>query len=631
MYIPFDSWNTDYKSVFGAVPCNTGIKLRILAQRSLSVNGATLVIKNPDGSTDCQGMFWAGEYGDGLEWWDVTFTPEKEGVYFYYFVLSTPHGELFIRRKSSNKGEISNLCEPCFQQTVYSPDFKTPDFLKGGLIYQIFPDRFAKSGDFPENLPYGRVLRTDWGGEPYYKPNAENIVLNNDYFGGNLRGIIEKLTYLKSLSVTCIYLNPIFECHSNHRYDTADYEKIDPLLGNEEDFEKLCTKAKDLGISIILDGVFSHTGADSKYFNKFGRYGNGGAYRDENSPYRNWYKWEHWPDKYKSWWGIEILPELIEENPEYIDYITGKGGITERWQSKGASGYRLDVADELPDEFLDALRISVKNANEDAVIIGEVWEDASTKESYGQRRRYLLGDQLDSVMNYPFCNAIIDFIRGSEAKLLNDTVMKILENYPKPSVDLLMNHIGTHDTERILTLLGDEPSNGRGRDWQSGRHMSDEKCSAAKNKLRLASAIQYFLPGVPSLYYGDEAGMEGYRDPFNRGCYPWGAEDKELIDWYKLLGAVRSANPCLKEGRYNCLCAGDGLYIFVREDENGAILCAVNRTPEYASHFIGDNWIGATAAVGSATTTGVIELPPMSVTVLSKSSCETDERQISDQ
>ncbi len=617
MYIPFDSWNKEYKSVFGAVKCGTDIKLRILVQRELSAKGATLEMFDGNGNAEYCGMFWAGEADGGYEWWDVTYTPKKEGVYFYRFIISTMYGEKFINRKSSNKGEVSDFRGYCFQQTVYQSDFKTPDFLKGGLIYQIFPDRFAKSGDFPKDIPDGRVLRKDWGGEPYFKPNEKNIVLNNDYFGGNLQGIIEKLPYLKSLSVTCIYLNPIFEAHSNHRYDTADYEKIDALLGTKEDFEELCKEAKKLGISVILDGVFSHTGADSKYFNKYGRYENTGAYNDENSPYHDWYKWENWPDKYKSWWGIEILPELIEENPDFIAYISGEGGILEKWQKCGASGYRLDVADELPDEFLDALRIAVKNQDENAVIIGEVWEDASTKESYGQKRRYLLGKQLDTVMNYPFCNAIISFVRNGNAKNLNDTVMRLLENYPKPSVDLLMNHIGTHDTERILTLLGGEPANGRDRYWQSGRKMSETEYALAKQRLKLASAIQFFLPGVPSLYYGDEAGLQGYRDPFNRACYPWGNEDADLLNWYTTLGKIRKENKCLVSGNYQSLCAGGDLYIFIREDENGLLLCGINRSFERKFHFIGEDFEFSNLHFGKLPQNGLLELAPMSVTILS--------------
>ena len=264
------------------------------------------------------------------------------------------------------------------------------------------------------NNPFpDRTIREDWGGQPYWRPNERGEVTNSDYFGGTLRGIEEKLPYLKSLHVTCLYLNPIFEAHSNHRYNTADYTKIDPVLGTEEDFQSLCAAAGRLGIRVMLDGVFSHTGSDSVYFNRQGRYPQPGAYQSQQSPYFSWYHFISWPEKYHSWWGFETLPEVEETDNNYNKYINGRQGVVRKWLKKGASGWRLDVADELPDSFLDQLTEAAKEEKPDAVVLGEVWEDATTKESYGSRRRYLLGRQLDSVMNYPFRNAVFGiFHRG---------------------------------------------------------------------------------------------------------------------------------------------------------------------------------------------------------------------------
>ena len=315
-----------------------------------------------------------------------------------------------------------------------------------------------------------RIYREKKDGEPYFWPNEqEDGYLNRDYFGGDFEGIRQKLPYLANLGVTCIYLNPIFEAHSNHRYNTADYLKPDPLLGTAEEFTRLCAEAKERGIRIILDGVFSHTGSDSLYFNREGRYGPGGAYRDRNSPYRSWYDFDSgYNCGYRSWWGFESLPEVQEDDPSYVNFICGKGGVIDTWLNRGASGFRLDVADELPDEFIEKIRAAVKSHGNDKLLIGEVWEDATTKEAFGRRRTYLRGHGLDTTMNYPFRNLTIDFVRGADAAAVADGLMDIVENYPKPAVDCLMNFLSTHDTERAMTAISGEPANGRDRYWQSG-------------------------------------------------------------------------------------------------------------------------------------------------------------------
>ena len=417
-------------------------------------------------------------------------------------------------------------------------------------MYQIIPDRFCKSGEVHENIPEGRVLREDWNGTPWYKPDHNGHVWNNDYFGGDFKGIQSKLKYLSDLGVTCIYLYPIFESHENHRYNTADYMKADPMLGTNDDFEELCTEAKKYGISVILDGVFSHTGADSRYFNKFGRYKDSvGAYQSKESPYYEWYSFINYPHEYEAWWGIDTLPNIWENNEDYTEFICGDEGVLHYWLDKGAAGFRLDVADELPDQFLNNLRKSVKNYGKDKVIIGEVWEDASNKESYGIKRRYLLGDQLDSVMNYPFREAIINFVKGGLARDFIYSIMTILENYPKPSIDVLMNFVSTHDIERAINRLAGEYCDDKSKDWMAEKYLTEEQYRQGKNMLKVAMTLMFFLPGVPSIYYGDEAGLQGYKDPFNRRCYPWGNEDQELINFVSELSRVRKSIPNMKDGR----------------------------------------------------------------------------------
>ena len=359
--------------------------------------------------------------------------------------------------------------------------------------------------------------------------------------------------------------------------------KADPLLGTNDEFAELCAEAKKLGISVILDGVFSHTGADSVYFNKFGRYPELGAYQSKDSKYYEWYSFIDYPEVYEAWWGIDTLPNVWENNESYTEFICGEDGVLNYWLSKGAAGYRLDVADELPDEFLNNLRKCVKNYDKEKIVIGEVWEDASNKESYGVKRRYLLGDQLDSVMNYPFREAIINFVKGGSCHDFINSVMTILENYPQPTVDVLMNFVSTHDIERAINRLGGENCDDKSKDWMAERYLTPEQYAHGKNLLKAAMALQFFLPGVPSIYYGDEAGLQGYKDPFNRRCYPWGHEDKELIAYVSELSRVRKSIPNMKNGRAYFVfndtdTIDDRLIGLARQGEDIDYICFVNRS-----------------------------------------------------
>lgn len=599
MYIPYNSRLEYHKSIFGAVKTDQTVTFRIILPRDFCCHAAKLVIKKAE--ADEYGyinMQWDCMEGVGEEWWKVDFTAEKAALYKYHFEYDTSWGTSGIYHAGNGLAAIKGDGED-WQLTVYDKDFHTPEWLRGGIIYQIFPDRFASSGTKKQNVPSDRILRTDRDGDPYWIPTAEGKVLNNDYFGGDLNGIEQKLGYLKSLGVTCIYLNPIFEAQSNHRYDTADYEKIDSMLGTEKDFKSLCESAKKLGIRIMLDGVFSHTGDDSRYFNRYSRYDSLGAYQSKESPYYGWYKFNKWPDDYESWWGIEILPEVNEDNSDFIEYITGKNGIARKWLKLGASGWRLDVADELPDEFLDEFRKAVKKEKADGLVLGEVWEDASNKSSYGKLRRYLLGKQLDSVMNYPFAGAVIDFIRDANAELFASRVMSIVENYPKEVLDVLMNHLSTHDTMRAITALAGENCAYRDRKWQSTHSLDEREYHYGMKLLMAASAMQFALPGVPTIYYGDEAGMQGYKDPFNRRCYPWGKENGELVEWYKKLGKIRNENRVFKDGRFEILSAVAGCVAFSRKNDDEAILVISNSNPHPITYYVKSEWCDAHDLLGN--------------------------------
>ncbi len=575
----FNSRDTAYRAPFGAVAENTEVYFRVCIPRKWGCHAAYLLMQPDAMPRQDHGMFWAGMADDDHEWWDVRFTPDRAGIYWYTFRVELALGTGYLVRQPDGTAAYSYTQPfPAWQLTCYQADFTTPDWLAGGVMYQIFPDRFAASGKKKAGVPADRIMHTSWDEPVVWEPDAQGRVWNNDYFGGDLAGITQKLDYLRSLGVTCIYLNPIFEAHSNHRYDTADYSRIDPLLGDEAALGKLTREAKKRGMRVMLDGVFSHTGADSVYFNREGRYPTAGAYNSPVSPYSTWYRFRSWPREYTSWWGFETLPEVEELAPAFMDYINGENGIVAKWLRAGASGWRLDVADELPDGFLDALRHRAKATNPDALVLGEVWEDASNKESYGHRRRYLLGQQLDSVMNYPFRQAILGYLlQGGRGEFFN-AVMAVVENYPPQVLRILMNHIGTHDTERILTLLGGEPSRGRERRWQSVQRLTPVERACGLRRLRLATLLQFALPGVPCIYYGDEAGMEGYKDPFNRGTYPWGNEDAALLDWYRRLGACRRACSALAEGAFEPVATNSDVVCFVRRDADSSLLVAVNRT-----------------------------------------------------
>lgn len=577
----YDTWHLSYKSIFGAVRQFQTCRFTIRLPKDIHPDFAPVLVLFRTGFKDrFLNMNDVTEEDDCVAY-STEYEARYSDVHYYYFSYCEGGVRHYIKKCSAHEGAIDN--GGLFQLTVYSDTYETPDFLKGGIMYQIFPDRFCRSGKPKENIPEGRVVRDDWGGTPWYRPDENGHVWNNDYFGGDLAGIQSKLPYLSDLGVTCIYLNPIFESHENHRYNTADYMKVDPLLGTNEDFAELCSEAQKYGISIILDGVFSHTGADSVYFNKYGRYPELGAYQSRDSKYYGWYTFIDFPNVYESWWGIDTLPNVWENNEDYTEFICGDDGVLHYWMGLGAAGFRLDVADELPDQFLNNLRKSVKKFGKDKIIIGEVWEDASNKESYGIKRRYLLGDQLDSVMNYPFREAIINYVKGGSPTDFIGAVMTIIENYPKRTVDVLMNVVSTHDIERAINRLGGEYCDDKPKDWMAERWLSHEQYHHGKNLLKAAMALQFFLPGVPCIYYGDEAGLQGYKDPFNRRCYPWGNEDHDLINYVKELSRVRKSIPNMKEGRTyfvfnDTSIIDDRLIGFTREGKPYDYIIFVNRS-----------------------------------------------------
>lgn len=587
-FIPYNSRDIRHKSIFGSTAAGDSLRLAVLMPRTFSCCKVTLVFHKDGEDNQYRDLYWCGMNGENEEWWDINLTFETSGLYFYHFTYETPFGKGNIFLRSGGCGMFAPEGNE-WQQTIYKKDYRTPDWVKGGIMYQIFPDRF-NIGEKALNTPYtDRVIHSSTDETPVWKPDSNGKILNNDYFGGTLKGIEQKLPYIASLGVNMIYLNPIFEAHSNHRYNTADYMKIDPMLGTEDDFKSLCEVAEKYSIKIILDGVFSHTGSDSIYFNRENRYNSKGAWNDPDSPYKDWFTFKN-DGSYKSWWGIDTLPETNEHTPSFINYISGKNGVAEKWLNNGAYGFRLDVADELPDIFLDEFSKNVKSLNNDYIIIGEVWEDATNKFSHGGRRRYLLGDQLDSVMNYPFANAILTFMRYGVAESFMESVVTVCENYPKQALHCLMNHIGTHDTARILTSLIYDSIEHKPRNIQSQCTLTQDEYEKAKQLLKTATVLQYTLPGFPSVYYGDEAGMQGGGDPFNRGFYPWGKEDTDLVSWYKKIGEMRRSNACLKDGDFIPYSAMLSCVAYKRHKDDETLFIIVNRNHHEIDYHLPDDF-----------------------------------------
>ena len=604
----YSSRHKEHKSIFGAIKTNEKIVYKVFAPFATKVQ--MLIRKGESAKYSYVDMKIVGE-----GWFENETFFSEVGVYFYHFEISYDR-----HRTSIYRGEDladTSVGRADWQQTVYSADFSTPDWAKQGVIYQIFPDRFFK-GEIEYKTVFPERVCANWGDEPLWANGKVGAVINNDYFGGNFNGIAEKLPYLKDLGVSIIYLNPIFEAHSNHRYNTANYLVADPVLGTNEEFADLCKKAKELDIKIILDGVFSHTGSDSIYFNKEGRYDTLGAYQSKESPYYSWFKFENHPEKYLSWWGFKTLPEVIETDESFVQFITGKGGVIDYWMGLGASGFRLDVADELPDCFIKQIRCAVKRNG--GVLYGEVWEDASNKVSYGEQRAFLYGEELDSVMNYPFLNAIHSFVKGGSGVSFMQEVLTICENYPKETLDCLMNLLSTHDTERVLTALAGEESLSRGREWQAVQKMSESEIEKGAKLLKLASTLLYTLPGVPCVYYGDEILTQGYRDPFNRKSFDWGraTDENEMLGWYKTLGKIRNACPALVCGEFLPVQWEKDFVCFLRVCEQGEIMVIVNPSDKTQDIWLLQGWKDDEILIGNNHENGILKVEPKSVAILGR-------------
>lgn len=594
--VEHNSQNIYYRSTVGAAETESEVVLGIRIRTEEEIK-QVLLRTWQDGAGEKLLPLTTKDTGND-KFYSVSVTmPSKGCLLWYYFIIAHASGTSFYGNKEDQLGglgEIYDHVPPSYQITVYLKGAKTPDWFKHSVMYQIFPDRFYRSGD--RIIPKKRaVIHADWNDSPmYYKDPTTKAIVAYDFFGGNLKGVEEKLEYLKDLGINTIYFNPVFESESNHHYDTGDYHKIDPMLGTNEDFRELVDKAREMGIRIILDGVFSHSGSNSIYFNALGEYNSVGACQSKNSPYFDWYTFHQFPTDYDAWWGHKTLPNIREITPSYMDFIIrNDDSVLHHWLNEGIGGWRLDVVDELPPEFSQAFYAELKKLNPEAVLIGEVWEDASNKVSYGVQREYLCGGELDSAMNYPFREQVISFLLGHiDGNLAMRRLESLRENYPKENFYAMMNLLGSHDRMRILTILGEAPYYDEMPDLDQARYRLDEsKLKLGIARLKMATMWQMTYPGVPSVYYGDEIGMQGFKDPYCRGAYDWEHADEELRGFFKTLISIRNEHTALRTGELLPLHAGGDIVAYARtirtgrdvfgvEAENETFVVAFNRAGE---------------------------------------------------
>ena len=582
--------------------------------------GATLRVWTDERGEELLPMEGACE--DDHVHYSVSYTPAQTGVVWYSFDLAASDGATwrYGAREgwTTGEGDFAYGNPPSFQLTVYVPRQTQPDWYKNGIVYQVFPDRFARGADWRERAEKAlaahregpaRVLVEDWDTPPTYRKSEDGDILEWDFYGGTLRGIREKLDYLADLGVTVIYLNPIFEAASNHRYDTADYLRIDPMLGDEEEFCALAREAAERGISIMLDGVFNHCGQDSRYFNRYGNYPEPGAWQGDESPYRDWFFFNE-DGTYDGWWGNPDLPDVNEKSPEYRELICGQDGVVRKWLRAGARGWRLDVADELSDSFIEDIKAAMVAERPDGALVGEVWEDASNKMAYGKLRQYFEGTELDGTMNYPLRTALLAFVRNQiGAPEMAARLEQLRENYPRDAFFSCLNLLGSHDRERLFTMLGDAPDPDTLSDEECAAFRLDEgHASLAMSRLWLTVLLQMTLPGVPCVYYGDERGMEGFRDPYNRAAFPWDGGRMDCATVFRNAIAVRKALPVLTTGDFEPFADGEDVFGFWRRGEDGECVCVLANASLHDAHTVRVPMAGeAVSDVVSGTVPAVVD------------------------
>ena len=523
----------------------------------------------------------ADEIGGSI--FEVNMFFSKTATYEYYFKFLDESGEHYVRRKNGTfEGFITNHVEEMpWLLTVYKA-INSSKAMKSGIMYQIFPDRFRK-GETKSTLPENRWYR-NWGEMPCYV-NGEEKAISTDFFGGNFVGMKDSIGYLKNLHVNVVYSNPICESSKNHRYAAIDYKKLDPVLGTEEEFDQLIEAYHKAGILFVMDVVLNHVGSDSVYFDRYNEHGSDGAFQSVTSKFRNWFFID--PNdrtNYSCWWGDPSLAKLNYGSEELKDYILGEDGVIRYWYRKwNIDGIRQDVADELPNGPRERMfEISDEERGDNKIIIPEVWEDLSQKWAYGVFMEYAQGKQSTSVMNYPVKDTILPYVRyggdywASQFKKVCNEIFK--ENYPREIAYSVMNFLSTHDTVRAITKLAGPEVDNNSREWQANNNfLSKKDYLLGRARLMLAYVAIFFLPGIPSIYYGDEIGMEGMKDPFCRACFTWNHIDKKILRFFKRLCATRYVKSgFLAEAEFNIVVCEGSFLVYERTLDNKKLRVFLN-------------------------------------------------------
>ena len=519
---------------------------------------------------------------DDCSYFETIVNLKTCAIYHYHFSFEANDKFQYYKKYNLTGDNTSLTQEECWKMSV---GFHAPDWAKGANMYHIFVDRFRKSEDKKFEPMRRRTIHKNWFERPVLGPNMERL-WNIDFYGGDLRGIIDALPYLKSLNTDIIYLSPICMSQSNHRYDTGDYEVVDPYAGTNEDLKALCEEAHKSGMKVILDAVFNHTGNDSKYFNEFMSYDSLGAFQSKDSPYYDFYKrkWFQGEYDFSYWWGMKNLPECDSNSIHWRNYICGEGGIIDKWYSLGIDGLRLDVADELSDEFIEEIANSAKRNKPDSFIIGEVW-----KNPMRMNRGYISsGKHMHSVMNYLLMDALIRYYKYIDTSKLESIIEEIMSEYPDDTIHTLMNFTSTHDISRAIEIFGTNLFQQNG-EWAwnllddslgavRAHQMSEKEYYYGKMILMSYITVLAFLPGIFSIFYGDEVGIQGIGNLANRAPFPWGKEDQDLLDFFKKILQIRHNETFLKTANFEVIEITPEYFCFERYDENNKIIVIASRS-----------------------------------------------------
>ncbi len=604
-----NSQDAIYRQPGGAVNPNTAITLRFrtfhddvtgVSARFYDTATSSQSFQNLQIAAANVSCYDAALSNDTCDFWQTTVTPAQLTTLYYRFIVTDGTATAYYADDNFKDGgwgvPTPNLIDNSYPITVFSPQFQPISWMKNAVIYQIFPDRFRNGRSnndptgteprysYPTN-PLDQIIKKLWPALPegycrgYVNPAqpCTEGPRGRDYFGGDLKGVDQALDYLKSQGVTVLYLNPVFDSASDHGYDTQDYFHIDPFFGTQTDWNNLVKHAQKNNMRIVLDGVFNHVSSDSLYFDRYHHFTQVGACESVTSPYRSWFYFQdqaggpcagpNGPNtmNYTAWFGFDSLPVLNKSVQAVRDlvYAQGDNSVAPYWLDNGASGWRLDVMGDgsFPADYWQQFRTAVKTTQADAPIIGELWKKDEVLPK-------IHGDQADTTMNYRFRNAIQGFFGTIDNKGFPDDgasneppslfarkLDSIREDYPDATYYTLMNLLDSHDTERILWSLTPGQYNREDREFNAAN------LALGKQRLKLATVVQFTVPGAPTIYYGDEVGMTGSDDPDDRRTFPWNADvpggDANMMAHYRQLATIRQANPVFRDGALKFLLTDD--------------------------------------------------------------------------